>query len=478
MACYNKCHIDNFLNMGGKTVLQDRISVFKNFLQEHTELRAQINTTRAVRLLNGNLVSNLRSDESGVSARVYKSGVYGFASGAEYTDENIKAVLAAAEENAKFMDMRVNKGKPKLPTVGTGKQELLRNVKDVEQKVFINYAKELDSYISEKYPKLTSRTIVIRADSMEKLLVVSDGFDSHSLIPRSYVYIFLSAEAADGTTVELFRPLGGFGYFDENFTTPSTIYEDIDKLYTELMNKAEGVYCDAGYKDVVMHPNLAGILAHEAVGHTVEADLVLGGSVAAHNLGKPVASELVTMIDFAHTALGKTTPLPVYVDDEGTLAEDAVLIKDGILTGYMNNRESAQHFGMKPQGNARAYLFSDEPLIRMRNTAILPGKDKLEDMIASIEDGYYLTETNNGQADTTGEFMFGISMGYEIKNGKLGKAIRDTTISGVAFEMLKTVDMLSDDMVWTSSGMCGKKQPMPVGMGGPAVKCKVNIGGR
>ena len=144
----------------------------------------------------------------------------------------------------------------------------------------------------------------------------------------------------------------------------------------------------------------------------------------------------------------------------------------------MNSRETAEHFSMKPQGNARAYLFSDEPLIRMRNTAILPGTSSLEDMIASIDDGYFLTETNNGQADTTGEFMFGIGMGYEIKNGKLGRAIRDTTISGVAFDMLKTVDMLSSDMVWTCSGMCGKKQPMPVGMGGPAVKCKVTIGGR
>ena len=174
----------------------------------------------------------------------------------------------------------------------------------------------------------------------------------------------------------------------------------------------------------------------------------------------------------------QTAPLPIYVDDEGTPCEDAVLIKDGILTGYMNSRETAQCFDMKPQGNARAYLFSDEPLIRMRNTAILPGKDKLEDMIASIDDGYYLTETNNGQADITGEFMFGIAMGFEIKNGKLGRAIRDTTISGVAFEMLKTVDMLSEDMKWTCSGMCGKKQPMPVGMGGPAIKCRVNIGGR
>ena len=144
----------------------------------------------------------------------------------------------------------------------------------------------------------------------------------------------------------------------------------------------------------------------------------------------------------------------------------------------MNSRETAQHFGMEPTGNARAWAFSDEPLIRMRNTAVLPGKDKLEDIIASVDDGYYLIDSSNGQADTTGEFMFGVSMGYEIKNGKLGRALLDTTISGVAFNMLKTVDMVSDEVVWSSSGFCGKKQPMPVGMGGPALRCKVMIGGR
>lgn len=459
-------------------MLKDRITYHKGLFREHTELRAQVNTKRVVTLLGGNLVANSRSEDSGVSARVYKNGVYGFASAAEYSDESIKAVLDAAQENALFMDSRVCKNKPALPSVGTGSFGLIADVKDIEQKTYIEFAKGVDAYIASKYPNLASRTVAVRADSMEKLLTVSDGYNSHSLMPRSFIYVFLTAQAKDGGTVELYLPFGGYGYFSDVFSTPEALFSGIDHLYSELMKKAEGVYNDAGYKDVVMHPDLAGILAHEAVGHTVEADLVLGGSVAAHNLGKQVASELVTMVDFAHTALGQPVPLPIYCDDEGTPAEDAVLIKDGILTGYMNNRETAQHFGMKPQGNARAYLFSDEPLIRMRNTAILPGKDKLEDMIAAIDDGYYLTMTNNGQADTTGEFMFGVCMGYEIKKGKLGRAIRDTTISGVAFEMLKTVDMLSDSLIWSCNGFCGKKQPMPVGMGGPAVKCKVNMGGR
>jgi len=220
------------------------------------------------------------------------------------------------------------------------------------------------------------------------------------------------------------------------------------------------------------------MLAHEAVGHTVEADFVMGGSVAAHNMGNKVASELVTMVDFAHTALGEPCPLPVYVDDEGVVAEDATLIENGILKSFMHNRESARHFDAKPQGHARAFTFSDEPLIRMRNTAILPGKSKFDDMVASIDDGYYLVKTGNGQADSTGEFMFSVDLGYEIKNGKIGKAIRETTISGVAFEMLKTVDMISDDMLWSCSGFCGKKQYMTTAGGGPALRCEINIGGR
>jgi TldD protein len=244
------------------------------------------------------------------------------------------------------------------------------------------------------------------------------------------------------------------------------------------MQKREGVYSRAGLRKCVLGPELAGMLAHEAIGHTVEADIVQGGSIAGNYMDKEVASELVSMVDFAHTAFGKPCPLPVYVDDEGTIAEDAVLIENGILKSYMHSKESARHFGVKPLGNARGFLFSDEPLIRMRNTAVLPGKSKLDDMIAGVDEGYYLVKTGNGQADTTSEFMFSVDMGYEIKNGKIGKALRETTISGVAFEMLKTVDMISDDIVWECAGFCGKKQPMTVGMGGPAIRCDLNIGGR
>ncbi|MBR0445332.1 MAG: TldD/PmbA family protein [Clostridia bacterium] len=444
-----------------------------------TELRAQRNLNRRAVLLNGDLVGNVRTEKFGVSARVYENGVYGFSSTAEYTDESVRNVLKAASENAAFLAKHAGKGKGPHKVMPDSQSLTAYDLTDVEQKSYIEFIQALDGYIVKKYPDLMSRTVIATADSMEKLLCVSNGTDGHSVIPRSYIYVIMTLPGPDGKPVELFKVIGGgCGTFDRNYSRPEGLHEEIDRLYGHLRKRAEGVYPEAGTKTVILDGMLSGMLAHEAVGHTVEADLVIGGSVAGPNLHKRVGSDLVSLVDYAHTAFGKPAPLPVYVDDEGTTATDALLIENGILVGYMNSRETAERFGMTPTGNARAYLFSDEPLIRMRNTAVLPGTSKLDDMIASIDDGYYLIDTNNGQADTTGEFMFGVTMGYEIKKGKLGRAILDTTISGVAFDMLKTVDMVSDEMVWASSGMCGKKQPMPVGMGGPALRCRVNIGGR
>ena len=442
------------------------------------EVRRQRNTTRSISLVQGDLHANDRSETAGVSARVIRGGVAGFASTADLSEESVGTVLREAQKNAAFLDGQVSLGKPALPSAARGAFRMTREPGDPEQKAYIEFARAVDEYVVKNCPKLVSRRLVFRADCMEKVLTVPGGTDAHTFLPRCYLYLFFTANTPDGVPVDLFTALGGYGSFDQLFRDPKDVFPEVDLLYGKLLAKTEGVRPEAGLKTCILGGSLAGMLAHEAVGHTVEADLVIGGSVAGPMLGRVVASPLVSLVDFAHSAFGRAAPLPVYVDDEGTPAVDAEIIRDGILVGYLNNRDTAVRFGMKPQGNARAYAPSDEPLIRMRNTAILPGHSRLSDMIASVEDGYYLTDTGNGQADTTGEFMFGISMGYEIKNGKLGRALLDTTISGVAFEMLKTVDMVSDTVTWSSSGFCGKKQPMPVGLGGPELRCKLLMGGR
>ncbi len=446
---------------------------------DHAELRSQTSRTRRVSVVAGSLVGNMSSVSKGIGARVYKDGVWGFASKSNTDENSAREVLLSAKENALLLDSRRPKSKGPLVNAQCVEFSEKRPFTDVPQKTLVDFAMAVDAYIEKTYPSLTSRHVGLSTGCIEKTLTTSEGTYAFQLFPRTYMIVSMSAEAADGASIELFDVIGGGeGYFDDYYSDPALLYPQIDALYVELMKKKEGIFPDAGERLCIIDSSIAGMVAHEAVGHTVEADLVLAGSVAEGSIGKEVASPLVSLTDFAHTAFGEKTPLPVYVDDEGTLCRDAVIIKDGILTGYMNNLESAAHFGTDPMGNARAFAFSDEPLIRMRNTAIHPGKDKLSDMIASVDKGYYLTRTQNGQADTTGEFMFGITMGYEINGGKLGRALRDTTISGVAFNMLKTVDMLSDSVSWDFAGYCGKKQPMPVAMGGPAIRCKVNIGGR
>ncbi len=461
-------------------MLQETIYDYKKYFTDgaETELRAQHNETRRATFLCGQLVGNSSSDQTGVSARVRRNGMYGFSSRGEYSEESVRRVLETATANAQVLERHARSSKGALPLPGRGSYSLEESVHTVPQRVYLDVCRELDAYLVENCPGITSRTIVATSDTVEKVIASSDGYEAHVVIPRSYIYIVMAAETGDGVPIEVFKVSGGHGTFDQNFADLEGAKGLVDEVYRQAMRKKEAVYTEAGVKTVILSGTLAGMLAHEAVGHTVEADLVLGGSVAAHLLGQEVASPMVSLVDYAHTAFDKPAPLPVYVDDEGVLARDAVLIEEGILKGYMHSRETAGHFGVEPAGNARGWLYSDEPLIRMRNTAIRPGEDKLEDMIASIDDGYYFIETNNGQADLTGEFMFGVTVGYEIKKGKLGRALHDTTISGIAFEMLKSVDMLSDQMEWASSGFCGKKQPMPVGLGGPHVKCRLTVGGR
>jgi TldD protein len=419
-----------------------------------TELRLQENRYRFVRFNSGNLNGNSRSEEK------------------------VKSVLKAATENALFMDRHAKRKEYKSIAMPSGKIALNRTIIDTKQNRIIEACRKVDEYIAKTYPNIKGRVVDYSEMSMDKVLLVSDGKSGHTTVPRCFMYLTMTVEAKDGTPVSLAQEYGGYGCFDEYFSTLDAVYQKVDELYRGVREKAEGVYPESGYKTVILGGNLGGMLAHEAVGHTVEADLVKKGSVAGCNLGKIVASELVNLVDFANTIDGKPAPLPVYLDDEGVEAKDAVIIRDGKLVGYMNNKELAAYYDMEPTGNARGWEYMHDPLIRMRNTTILPETDKLEEMIASVEDGYYLVDTNNGQADLTGEFMFGVTQGYEIKKGKLGRAIRDTTVSGVAFDMLKTVDMISDNITWMASGYCGKKQSMMVAMGGPEIRCKVHVGGK
>ena len=427
-------------------------------------------------MIDGNLSLNSRTAEGGVSARVYNDGYWGFASAPNGAGAASR-VADKARQNALAMARFGTQQTLTMPGGSYHGEHIFKGRAALTPSECIDRLTALTAHCKERYPALKSTKFLMADEYHSKRLTTSVGGKSVASIQRAMCYIHFIAQDASGAPVELFQGISNKGSLADLDLSIATLTPVLDQLYEHVMAKRHAVPARGGLHTVVLAPELAGMLAHEAMGHPCEADIVLGGAVTANLVGQRVASDLVSMVDFAHTFNGQEVMIPVYADDEGVAARDAVLIKDGILTEFMNSRETSARLGLTPTGSARAYNPNDEPLVRMRNTAILSGQQKLDAMIAGVEDGYFLMKTSNGQADSTTEFMFGINLAYEIKNGKLGSAIRDTTLSGSAIKVLQSVDAVSDDMYWSCSGYCGKKQPMVVSMGGPALRARAHLGG-
>lgn len=438
--------------------------------------RHELRKTRLV-MTGGHLAVNNRSAEASVSERIFEAGYWGFAAAPVGTAGAAGRVRDKARQHARAMARFGARPALALPGGSHRGRHEHRGAAPLAPAECIELMQSLHAWCMARYPGLRSTQLMLHDEHHSKWLTTGNGSDVLNSIQRATCAITLIAEGDDGAPVELREFVSGKGSLADLALSTAALAPLLDATWEHLQAKRRPVPARGGQHLVVMGPDLAGILAHEAMGHPCEADLVLGGAVTGNLVGERVASELVTMVDYAHTFRGEETMVPVYADDEGTPARDAVLIDRGILTEFMNSRETALLTGREATGNARGYLPTDEPLVRMRNTAILPGASKLAEMIAGVDDGYLLLKTANGQADSTTEFMFAITLGYEIKGGRLGAALRDTTVSGSAIKVLQSVDAVSDDMVWSCAGYCGKKQPMVVSMGGPAIRAHAHLGG-
>lgn len=438
--------------------------------------RHELRKTR-LSMLDGNLTGNVRAVQAGLSARAYAGGYWGFASSPSDDAAAMNRVRQVARENAAAMAGFGGRRVLALPgDAYTGRQaEHGRGELPAPQAV--ERLAELHAFCMKRYAGLRSTRLLATDEHHVKELAMADGGTSLARIQRAAAYVTLVAEDADGAPFELTEIISGMGTLADIDWSLEAFTPRLDRLYEHLQAKREAVPARGGLHRVVMAAELAGMLAHEAMGHPCEADSVLGGAITADLVGRPVASELVSMADLAHHFQGRELLCPVYVDDEGTPARDVTMIDRGVLREFMHSRETAARMDRAPTGNARAYAPDDEPLVRMRNTAILPGTSTLQQMIEGVDDGYLLLKTGNGQADSTTEFMFGIDLGYEIKGGKLGRAIRNTTVSGSALKVLQSVDAVGSEMEWSCNGYCGKKQPMVVSVGGPALRAMAHLGG-
>lgn len=243
-----------------------------------------------------------------------------------------------------------------------------------------------------------------------------------------------------------------------------------EKVAKKALEVAKAPKVKAGKYAVVVDPDLTGTFVHEAFGHLSEADFVHENPdwQKILTMGREMGRDILNITD------GATVPDEggtFSYDDEGTPASLTWLVKDGILTGRLHSRETAAAMDEKPTGNARAVSYRFPPIVRMTNTSIEPGPHTFEDMISDIEYGIYAVRPHGGQTSLE-QFTFGADEGFEIVNGKVGKRLRNVSISGNLFRTLKNIDMISNDRNWQSVGGCGKGEqaPLPVGTGGPHIR--------
>jgi TldD protein len=430
-----------------------------------------------MRMVDGHLMGNLRSVQAGVSARAYRGGYWGFAS-APADDAGVQALVRTqAVDNARTMAGFGTRAALALPGGHHRGEQPRFGRAELSAADCADRMAALHAHCMAHYPGLRSTQVLVTDEHHIKQLQTDGGGQSLARIQRAAVYVVLVGEDLRGMPIELTEIVSGMGSLADIDWSLDTLSPLLDRLHGHLQAKRHAVPARGGEHTVVLAPELAGMLAHEAMGHPCEADSVLGGAITADLRDQRVASDLITMVDLAHHWDGQALMCPVYADDEGTPAQDVTMIERGLLRQFMHSRETAARLGLPPSGNARAYGPDDEPLVRMRNTAILPGTSTLDELIAGVDDGYLLLDTGNGQADATTEFMFGVNLAYEIRGGKLGAAVRDTTLSGSALKVLQSVDGVGNDMKWSCNGYCGKKQPMVVSVGGPSLRARAHLGG-
>lgn len=268
----------------------------------------------------------------------------------------------------------------------------------------------------------------------------------------------------------------GMDLFAESGTTPEDLGREAARLAVAMLHAEEA---PAGPMEVVLAAGESGILLHEAVGHGLEADFnrKQTSNYSGH-LGKPVASTLCTVIDDATLTSARGS---INVDDEGTPGGRNVLIENGTLVGYMQDRISARHFGTKPTGNGRRESFRQPPLPRMTNTMLAAGNDDPEAIVRSVTRGVYAKRFSGGQVNiSNGDFVFALTESYLIENGKVTAPLRGVNLIGNGPEVLRNVTMVGHDFelsngTWT----CGKDgQSVPVGIGTPTVKIsQITVGG-
>ncbi len=322
------------------------------------------------------------------------------------------------------------------------------------------------------------------ADSLRHILVAtSDGTINYDRQPMARMSVYALARGTDGVPQQ--GHSGGGGRYELDwFQTERTPEYFAKEAVRQAIVQLGAVDAPAGENVVVLGPGWPGVLLHEAVGHGLEADFNRKGvSAFSGRIGQQVASPLCTVIDdgtLGGSQYGGRRG-SINLDDEGNLTQRNVLIENGILRGYLQDKLSSRITGATATGSGRRESYEHIPMPRMTNTFMLAGESDPEDIIKSVPRGLYCASFAGGQVDiTSGNFVFSASESYLIEDGKLTRPVKNATLIGNGPEALKYVSMVGNDLKLDEGiGVCGKEgQSVPVGVGIPTVRIdKMTVGG-
>jgi len=347
--------------------------------------------------------------------------------------------------------------------------------KPFEEKVYL--LKDIDNYIRKKKPNIKQVTASFFAEQQSIEIIKSDNQIYKDQRPLVRFNVSVMMEKNGKKESGSYGTGGRMNY--ENYLGSNNWKTVCDEAIRQAEINLESKPAPAGEMKVVLGPGWPGIILHEAIGHGLEGDFNRKKTSAFHNLlGQKIASDKVTIVDDGTISNRRGS---LSIDDEGTPTSRNVLIENGILKNFMQDRLNAKLMNVEPTGNGRRESFEYAPMPRMTNTFMINGEDTREEMIKKVDKGIYAVSFGGGQVDiTNGKFVFSCTEAYEINNGKIGAPLKGVTLIGNGPDILTKVSMVGNDMnLDPGIGTCGKNgQWVPVGVGQPSILVdQITVGG-
>ncbi len=341
----------------------------------------------------------------------------------------------------------------------------------------VKLLEDIDAYARGRDERIRQVSVSLYGEWQAVEILRGDGERAGDIRPLVRLNVSIVAEE-DGRMEAGSDGAGGRAAYDQ-WIDPANWQAQVDEALRQALVNLDAVPAPAGEMKVVLGPGWPGVLLHEAVGHGLEGDFNRKGtSTFAGQIGERVASPGVTIVDDG-TMTDRRGSLTI--DDEGTPTSATTLIEDGVLTGYMQDRQNARLMGAKPTGNGRRQSFGHEPMPRMTNTFMLAGDKDPEEILAAAGDGVYAVQFGGGQVDiTSGKFVFSCTEAYKIEGGKVTTPIKGATLIGNGPEVMQQVSMIGNDLALDHGiGTCGKAgQSVPVGVGQPSLLIdRITVGG-